>query len=111
MHRLQELVRLHRLKTSAREVCRLLGMGRTTEWHYRQALAKTGLLVGDPSDLPAVEVIKAATTRAATDAIAQQEISTVEPWRAHAKPSSSSGSKPRRRRSAFSADNTTSKPT
>lgn len=73
MHRLEELVRLHRLKTSAREVCRLLGMGRTTEWHYRQALAKAGLLVGDPADLPPLEVIKAATTRSAAQAVAQQD--------------------------------------
>ena len=56
MHRLQELVRLHRLKTSAREVCRLLGMGRTTEFQYRKQLGAAGLLVGDPAALPAVEV-------------------------------------------------------
>jgi transposase len=95
MHRLQELVRLHRLKTSAREVCRLLAMGRTTEWHYRQALTKAGLLVGDPTDLPAVEVIKAAAKHAAVKAIAQQEISTVEPWRAHIEPMVKRGAKPR----------------
>lgn len=95
MHRLQELVRLHRLKTSAREVCRLLGMGRTTEWHYRQALAKAGLLVGDPSDLPALEVIKAAAKHSADKALAQQEISTVEPWRAHIEPMVKRGAKPR----------------
>jgi transposase len=95
MHRLQELVRLHRLKTSAREVCRLLGMGRTTEWRYREALAKAGLLAGEPSDLPPVELIKAATTRAATNSIAQQEISTVEPWRAHIEPMVKRGAKPR----------------
>ena len=43
MHRLQEFVRLHRLKTSCRDVCRLLGMGRTTEWRNREVLAKGGL--------------------------------------------------------------------
>lgn len=95
MHRLQELVRLHRLKTSAREVCRLLGMGRTTEWHYRQALEKAGLLAGDPADLPAVEVIKAAAGRAVQRSIAQQETSTVEPWRAHIEPMFKRGAKPR----------------
>lgn len=95
MHRLQELVRLHRLKTSAREVCRLLGMGRTTEWHYRQVLEKAGLLAGDPADLPAVEVIKAAAGRAAQRSIAQQETSTVEPWRAHIEPMVKRGAKPR----------------
>lgn len=95
MHRLQEFVRLHRLKTSAREICRLLAMGRTTEWHYRQALAKADLLVGDPTDLPPVEVIKAAAKRSAERSIAQQEISTVEPWRAHIEPMVKRGAKPR----------------
>lgn len=52
LHRLQEFVRLHRLKTGCREVCRPLGMGRTTEWRYREVLAKAGLLEGDPTDLP-----------------------------------------------------------
>ena len=33
MHRLQELVRLHRLKTSAREVCRLLSGWGARRWH------------------------------------------------------------------------------
>jgi transposase len=95
MHRLQELVRLHRLKTSAREVCRLLGMGRTTEWQYRQALAKAGLLIGDPVDLPAIDVIKAAVSRTAQRSIALQEMSTVEPWRAHIEPMVRRGAKPR----------------
>ena len=95
MHRLQELVRLHRLKTSAREVCRMLGMGRSTEWRYREALSKAGLLAGDPDDLPPVETIKAATTLAATRSIAQQEISTVEPWRAHIEPMVKRGARPR----------------
>lgn len=95
MHRLQELVRLHRLKTSVREICRLLGMGRTTEWHYRQALTKAGLLVGEPTDLPAIEVIKAAASRTAARSIAQQETSTVEPWRSHIEPMVRRGAKPR----------------
>jgi len=86
MHRLQEFVRLHRLDTSAREVCRLLGMGRSTEWHYRRRLRDAGLLLGDASDLPPLGVIKAAVTKAVADAVAQQEISSVEPWRAHIVP-------------------------
>lgn len=95
MHRLQELVRLHRLKTSAREVCRLLGMGRTTEWHYRHVLSQAGLLDGDPGDLPPLEAIKAAMKPAAAKAIAQQEVSTVEPWRAHIEPMVARGARPR----------------
>jgi len=38
MHRLQELVRLHRLGTPVREVARLLQMGPGTERRYRHAL-------------------------------------------------------------------------
>jgi len=53
------------------------------------------LLVGDPADLPALAVIKAATTKAAADSIAQQEISSVEPWRAHIVPMVDRGAGPR----------------
>lgn len=38
MDRLQELVRLHRMGTGAREVARLLRMGPNTERDYRDAL-------------------------------------------------------------------------
>jgi hypothetical protein len=40
MHRLQELVRLHRLGRTAREVARMLGMGRNTLAAYAKALAR-----------------------------------------------------------------------
>lgn len=86
MHRLEEFVRLHRLKTSARDVCRLLAMGRTTEWTYRQRLGAAGLLVGDANELPPLETIKAAATKVAAESNAKQEISTVEPWRAQIAP-------------------------
>jgi hypothetical protein len=48
MHRLQELVRLHRMGTGAREVARLLAMSPNTERVYREALQKAELLAGDP---------------------------------------------------------------
>jgi hypothetical protein len=48
MHRLQELVRLHRLDTGEREAARLLGLGPNTERRYRDALAVAGLLEGSP---------------------------------------------------------------
>jgi DNA-binding NarL/FixJ family response regulator len=44
MHRLQELVRLHRQGTGDREVARLLGMSPNTERLYREALTKAELL-------------------------------------------------------------------
>ena len=46
MDRLQELVRLHRMGTGAREVARLLRMGPNTERDYRAALRAAGLLDG-----------------------------------------------------------------
>jgi transposase len=60
MHMLQELVRLHRLGTSARTVARRLQMSRNTARNYREALAKAGLLEGEPGDLPDLETLKAA---------------------------------------------------
>ena len=47
MHRLQELVRLHRLGKRVRDVAVLLKMGRSTEQKYRRALESAGLLKGD----------------------------------------------------------------
>ena len=52
MHRLQELVRLHRLGHDTRTVARLLGMSPNTERDYRLLLKPHGLLQGDPKQLP-----------------------------------------------------------
>ena len=62
MHRLQELVRLHRLGRTAREVARMLGMGRNTLSAYAKALGAAGLLEGEAGTLPAAEVLHAAVT-------------------------------------------------
>lgn len=58
MHRLQELVRLHRLNTGAREVARVLGLGPNTERRYREAQRKTGLLEGAVEALADLEELK-----------------------------------------------------
>ena len=60
MHRLQDLVRLHRLSTGCREVARLLQMSPNTERQYREALETAGLLAGDATQLPELEVLKEA---------------------------------------------------
>jgi hypothetical protein len=52
MDRLQELVRLHRMGSGAREVARLLSMSPNTERMYRLALEAVGLLAGPVADLP-----------------------------------------------------------
>ena len=76
MHQLQELVRLHRLGTGAREVARLLGVSPNTERDYRTAFASAGLLTGDPDELPALEALKAVLPRV----LPRQQTSTVEDW-------------------------------
>ena len=58
MHRLQELVRLHRMGTGAREAARLLEMSPNTERAYRTALATAGLLDGPADALPELDVLR-----------------------------------------------------
>lgn len=81
MHRLQELVRLHRLGTGAREVARLLKMSPNTERTYRQALTKAELLAGKPNELPELETLKAAVEKHRPAAEQpEQERSSIEEW-------------------------------
>jgi len=82
MHRLQELVRLHRMDTGAREVARLLRMSPNTERKYRVALGKAALLAGDPGDLPSHEALKAAVLEHEPPRPSPQQVSSVEPWSA-----------------------------
>ncbi len=58
MHRLQELVRLHRLGRTSREIARMLEMGRDTIRAYFEALAAAGLLEGDAAVLPTPEALR-----------------------------------------------------
>jgi transposase len=81
MHKLQELVRLHRGGTGPREVARLLGMGPNTERLYRIALEKAGLLEGEPSDIPELETLKAAVVEHVPRKVAAQQESSVSKWR------------------------------
>lgn len=60
MHRLQELVRLHRMGTGARRVAELLGMSPNTERAYRSALESASLLAGPVDALPELGVLKEA---------------------------------------------------
>lgn len=95
MHRLQELVRLHRLKTGTRETARLLGMGPNTERQYREALTQTGLLEGAPDQLPSLEELKAAVLKARPPKLPPQQTTSVEKYRAEIVALSSKGLKPR----------------
>jgi transposase len=80
MDRLQELVRLHRMRTGAREVARLLGMGPNTERLYREALEAAGLMIGPVEDLPELEVLKAAVATHAPPKPKPQQTSSIEEW-------------------------------
>ena len=80
MHRLQDLVRLHRLKTGARETARLLAMSPNTERQYREALAKAGLLDGSPDDLPSLETLKAAVLAEHPPSLPPQQQSSLEAY-------------------------------
>ncbi|MFZ5482000.1 MAG: IS21 family transposase [Myxococcota bacterium] len=81
MHQLQELVRLHRLGTGAREVARLLGVSPNTEREYRLAFDRAGLLAGPVDDLPALELLKATLPRV----VPRQQTSSVEDWTSEVK--------------------------
>ncbi len=59
MHRLAEMVRLHRQGLKRREVARLLGMSPNTERRYREALEPSGVLKGAPDDVPELTELKA----------------------------------------------------
>ena len=57
VHRLQEVVRLHRLGLSRRRIARRLRMGRDTVVRALEAFARSSLLEGAPGDLPEAGVL------------------------------------------------------
>jgi transposase len=81
MHRLQELVRLHRLGSGSREMARSLRMGRDTIRAYRRALDRAGLLKGRSSELPDLETLKAALAVYLPSQPPPQQCSSVDSWR------------------------------
>lgn len=81
MHRLQELVRLHRLGLTGRRAAKELRMGRNTARDYRQAIAAAGLLDGSVDDVPALETLRAVVIAALPPRPAPQQLSTLKDWR------------------------------
>ncbi len=82
MHRLQELVRLHRRGRSARAITKRLKMGRDTVRTYMKALDAASLLEGPHDDVPAVSAIRAALdAHVPKKERPNQERSSVEAWR------------------------------
>ena len=80
MHRLQELVRLHRMGTGCREVARILKMGVNVERTYRRILRAEGLLQGDPDDLPSMELLRGLVLKHRPTKVPPQQQSTVDAW-------------------------------
>jgi transposase len=78
MHRLQEIVRLHRLGRSGREITRLLRMGRETVRSYMIAFGEAGLLDGNACDLPDVAPLREVV--AAMRRTPPQQRSSLERW-------------------------------
>lgn len=80
MDRLQELVRLHRIGTGARETARLLKMGPNTERTYRQALLRAEMLYGPVDSLPPLEFLKRIIREYVASKPKVQHTSTIERW-------------------------------
>ncbi|MES1174038.1 MAG: IS21 family transposase [Myxococcales bacterium] len=80
MHRLQELVRLHRLGLTERRAAKELRIGRNTAKEYRRALSEAGVLDGSVDELPTLEVLKALVLRALPPRPAPQQVSKLEEW-------------------------------
>lgn len=82
MHRLQELVWLHRTGTKTREISRILKMSPNTQRNYRRALEQYKLLNGDPMDIPDFETLKNAVICAMpSPKLPKQQRSRIESFR------------------------------
>ena len=80
MHRIQEVVRLHRLGQGQRAIAQQLRMGRDTIRAYQEKLKGEGLLDGCPDDLPETEALKKAIGEMPAEQPAPTP-SSVERWR------------------------------
>src|SRR5262245_30808815 len=80
MHRLQDLVRFHRMGTGARLVARRLRISPNTERAYRRALEAQGLLAGDPNALPELETLRHAIATVLPPKTPPQQCSRISRW-------------------------------
>jgi len=81
MHRLQDLIRLHRQGEGSRVIARQLRMGRDTIRHYLRALKEAELLDGPVSELPELELLQRALAEQLPGRPVPQQVSTLESWR------------------------------
>jgi transposase len=94
MHRLQDLVRLHRLGTRARTIARRLRMSPNTERQYRRILDAAGLLAGKPDALPALTTLQDAIEAALPPKTPPQQVSSLADWEAMITPWLTAGATP-----------------
>jgi transposase len=80
MHRLQEMVRLHRLGESSRSIARRLQMGRDTIRCYLRGLRRAGLLDGCADKLPELAAMRAVIEEEVPAKQARQQSSSVTRW-------------------------------
>jgi transposase len=86
MHRLQEMVRLHRLGGgTAHEIAASLKMSPNTERRYRNALTAAGLLVGSADELPPLEDLKAVIDKELPSIEPAHEQSSIARWKPQVK--------------------------
>jgi transposase len=82
MHRLQELVRLHRFGgATTHEIAASLAMSPNTERKYRNALTAAGLLSGAVDALPPLAELKSAVEKALPAVEPPQQQSSITQWR------------------------------
>jgi len=81
MHRLQDLIRLHRQGEGSRVIARQLRMGRDTIRHYLRALQEAGLLEGAASELPDLGPLREALAGQLPARPVPQHVSSLEAWR------------------------------
>lgn len=80
MHRIQEVIRLHRLGRSRRVISRQLRMGRNTIRGYQEKLEMAGLLEGSADDIPAIETLQKAIAEELSPPVPESQ-SSVKPWK------------------------------
>jgi hypothetical protein len=81
MHRLQEMVRLHRLGKSVRVVARRLQMGRDNVRLYQMVLRQADLLDGNAAEQPEAEALRAAVVSHRPSQASPQQTTSFERWR------------------------------
>lgn len=79
MHRLQEVIRLHRMGESVRRIARQLAMGRNTIREYLGVVSTAGLLEGAADALPERDVLASLVRE--HEAAGEVTVSTVDTWR------------------------------